>query len=164
MSATEPKKTVLFSIRPVYVEKILAGQKTVELRRRFPEAGMSGCTALIYSTSPVKAVVGSAQIRDVLRLPLSVLWNDHGGAACIAKDDFREYFSGQGHGFAIILTGAKTLKSQLTASDLEAEFGIVPPQSYRYLTEECVALLNDGGLQASSRHKHRNSARRPAAR
>jgi predicted transcriptional regulator len=164
MSASNAKRTVLFSIRPFYANKILAGQKTVELRRRFPEVGMSGSTAMIYCTSPVKAIVGWARIRDVHKLPLSMLWKSHGGAACIAKDDFSEYFSGQDHGFAIILTGAKTLKGHLSASDLEAEFGIVPPQSYRYLTEECVALLNDGRLQASRRHKHSHSAGRPAAR
>lgn len=163
MSGSNAKRTVLFSIRPFYVDKILAGQKTVELRRRFPELGMSGSTAMIYCTSPVKAIVGSAQIRDVIKLPLSRLWKSYGGAACIAKDDFNEYFSGQDQGFAIILTDAKTLKGRLTARDLESEFGIVPPQSYRYLTEECVALLNDVRLQASSRHKHSHSAGGPAA-
>jgi predicted transcriptional regulator len=164
MGAVSAKRTVLFSIRPFYVDKILAGQKTVELRRRFPEAGMSGSTAMIYCTSPVKAIVGSAEIREVHKLRLSQLWSSHGGAACIAKDDFNEYFSGQQHGFAIILTGAQPLKSRLTARDLEAEFGIVPPQSYRYLTAECVALLNDGRLQASSRHKHSYSVGGPATR
>ena len=144
MSGFTAKRTVLFSIRPFYADKILAGQKTVELRRRFPELGMSGSTAIIYCTSPVKAIVGSARIRDVVKLPLSTLWKSHGGAACIAKADFYQYFSGQDHGFAIILTGPQTLKDRLTARDMESEFGIVPPQSYRYLTEECVALLNDG--------------------
>jgi predicted transcriptional regulator len=164
MSASNAKRTVLFSIRPFYADKILAGQKTVELRRRFPEVGMSGSTAMIYCTSPVKAIVGSFRIRDVRKLSLSTLWRSHGGAACIAKDDFNEYFSGQDHGFAIILSGAKALNGRLSASDLEAEFGIVPPQSYRYLTEECVALLNDGRLQASSRHKHSHSVGGPATR
>jgi predicted transcriptional regulator len=164
MSAARSKRTVLFSIRPFYANKILAGQKTVELRRRFPEVGMSGSTAMIYCTSPVKAIVGSAQITEVQKLPLSMLWKSHGDAACIAKDDFKEYFSGQDHGFAIILTGAKTLTGRLSAHDLEVDFGIVPPQSYRYLTEECVALLNDGRVQTSSRHQHSHRAGRSAAR
>jgi hypothetical protein len=43
-----------------------------------------------------------------------MLWKSHGDAACIAKDDFKEYFSGQDHGFAIILTGAKTLTGRPT--------------------------------------------------
>jgi predicted transcriptional regulator len=164
MNAGKSKRTVLFSIRPFYVDKILAGQKTVELRRRFPEVGMSGSTAMIYSTSPVQAVVGSAEIQSVQKLRLSVLWKSHGSAACIAKDDFNEYFSGQDHGFAIMLTSPKSLKSCFTVSDLETEFGIIPPQSYRYLSDECVALLKDGRLQAPRRYKHRHSARRSAAR
>ena len=164
MKTAACNRPVLFSIRPFYADKILAGQKTVELRRRFPEAGMSGSIAMIYCTSPVKAVVGSAQIKGVQRLSLAKLWSSHGRAACIAKDDFNEYFAGQDHGFAIILDGAKPLKSSLSASDLEAEFGIIPPQSYRYLTEACVARLSDGRLQIISRHKHRHRAGRPAAR
>jgi hypothetical protein len=62
MSAASSKRTVLFSIRPFYANKILAGQKTVELRRRFPEVGMPGSTAMIYCTNPVRAIVGSAQM------------------------------------------------------------------------------------------------------
>jgi predicted transcriptional regulator len=161
-TATKPK-TVLFSIKPVYADKILEGLKTVELRRRFPEAGMAGSTAVIYCTSPVQAIVGLAQIKNVHKLPLARLWRAHGREACIAKDDFNEYFSGQAHGFAIILAGAKTFKSRLTVNDLAAHYGIVPPQSYRYLAEELVALLHDGRLQTSGRHKHSDRAGGPPA-
>jgi predicted transcriptional regulator len=54
----EFKRDVLVSIRPFYASKILTGHKTVELRRKFPEVGAVGATALIYSSSPVSAVVG----------------------------------------------------------------------------------------------------------
>ena len=64
----------------------------------------------------------------------------HGEAACIAKNDFDGYFAGQEHGFAIILNSAKQLKQQLTASDLETEFEILPPQSYRFVAEEQIRL------------------------
>jgi predicted transcriptional regulator len=164
MSTATERRPVLFSIKPAYAKWIIEGLKTVELRRRFPEVGLAGSTAIIYCTSPVSAIIGSAQIEGVQKLPLSRLWRSHGRAACIARDDFDEYFSGQAHGFAIILAGAKTLKSRLTASDLEARYGIVPPQSYRYLAKEWVALLNDGRLQTSSRHKHSDSAGGPPAR
>jgi predicted transcriptional regulator len=164
MNATKAKRDILFSIRPFYADKILEGQKTVELRRKFPEFGTTGSTALIYATSPVSAVVGTAIIRSVIKLSLSKLWKAHGPSACIAKVDFDGYFAGQDYGFAIMLDSAKQLKSQLTASDLEIEFGIVPPQSYRYLDEERVALLNDGRLQTVDRYKRSDSAGRPPAR
>jgi predicted transcriptional regulator len=164
MNATKAKRDVLFSIHPFYADKILDGQKTVELRRKFPEFGTSGSTALIYATSPVRAVVGTARIKTVFRLSLSKLWKAHGAAACIARGDFDGYFAGQDYGFAIMLDSAKQLKSQLAASVLEVEFGIVPPQSYRYLDEERVALLTDGRLQTIGRYKRSDSAGRPPAR
>jgi predicted transcriptional regulator len=164
MNATKAKRDILFSIRPFYANKILEGQKTIELRRKFPEFGTTGSTALIYSTSPVSAIVGTARIESVFKLSLPKLWKSHGAAACIVKADFDAYFAGQHYGFAIMFGSVKQLKSQLTASDLETEFGIVPPQSYRYLDEERVALLNDGRLQTINRYKRSDSAGGPPAR
>ena len=48
--------------------------------------------------------------------------------------DLSDYFSGTKFGFAILLGAVKTMRNHLTASELEAQFGIVPPQSYRYVT------------------------------
>lgn len=161
MDATSDfRRDVLVSIRPFYASKILDGQKTVELRRKFPEIGAMGAMALIYSSSPVSAIVGCARIKDVLKLPVSRIWKEHGVAACISKDDFDTYFAGLKCGFAIILERVKLLKRQLNAIDLEDEFGIVAPQSYRYVTGECAALLTDGRFQTTHRHKRRDWARR----
>src|SRR4051794_24253636 len=134
------RRDVLVSIRPFYASRILDGRKTVELRRRFPEVGTIGATAIIYSSSPVRAIVGCARIKHVLKLPISRLWKEHGADACISKNEFDAYFTGLEYGFAILLESVKSLKQRLTATDLEDEFGIVPPQSYRYLSGECVAL------------------------
>ena len=60
-----PSRDVLFSIRPAHAEKILTGNKTVELRRRFASAVTPGTLALIYSTSPTSALTGSAKIKAV---------------------------------------------------------------------------------------------------
>src|SRR3979411_1496989 len=38
----------------ILASKILDGRKTVELRKRFPEVGTIGATALIYSSSPLE--------------------------------------------------------------------------------------------------------------
>ena len=159
----ESRRDVLVSIRPFYASKILDGRKTVELRRKFPEVSAIGAMALIYSSSPVSAVVGRARIKHVLKLPVSKIWKEHGAAACISKDEFDAYFAGLSCGFAIFLESVHPLKEQFKAIDLEAQFGIVPPQSYRYVTDKCVALLSDEQLQTSHRHKRRHRARRRSA-
>jgi predicted transcriptional regulator len=164
MSATRAERDILFSIRPFYADKILEGHKTVELRRKFPEHGLAGSTALIYATSPVSAIVGTSKILNVFKMALPKLWKAHGPDACVTKCDFDTYFAGQDYGFAIMLGSAEQLKKQLSASDLELEFGIVPPQSFRYITEQRNALLNDGRLQTTGRHKRSDSAGRSPAR
>lgn len=152
------KRDIIVSIRPMYAAKILNGHKTVELRRKFPEAAAIGTTALIYSTSPVQAIVGYARIKDVLRLPVSQIWQEHGAAACIERQDFDAYFGGLEYGFAILLDGVKALERPLKALELRNDFGVVPPQSFRYLDEEHTSLLSDERLQTPYRHQHRHRA------
>jgi len=45
-----------------YSDKILEGRKTVELRHRFPVSISKGTAAYIYSTSPVRALVGKFKL------------------------------------------------------------------------------------------------------
>jgi predicted transcriptional regulator len=160
----EIKRDVLVSIRPHYASKIIDGEKTVELRRKFPEIGTTGVTVLIYSSSPVRAIVGYARIKHVLKLPVSKIWKEHGAAACISKGEFDTYFSGLREGFVIIFEGVQPLKEQFKAVDLQTQFGIVPPQSYRYVSDDCVALLSDEQFQTPDRHKRGYRARGLSAR
>src|SRR5687768_13507737 len=111
-------RDVLVSIHPDYALKILRGEKTVELRRRFPEVGAAGGMVLIYSTSPVCAVVGFARIKHVVKLPLAKIWKEYGAAASISKTDFCNYFSGVKEGFAILFGDVSSLKNHVKASDL----------------------------------------------
>jgi predicted transcriptional regulator len=163
MTASEPRQDFLVSIRPQYVAKILDGQKTVELRRRFPEPVSVGTKVYIYSTSPVRAVVGCAKIKEVQRLTVADIWKEYSDAACISRREFYDYFSGTKFGFAILLGAVKAMRTHLTASELEAQFGIVPPQSYRYVTQCFNSLLDDGPFQITHRHSHSNRAGRPKA-
>ena len=152
------KRDVLVSIRPYYAEKIIGGQKTVELRRRFPEEAATGGLALIYSSSPVRAIIGYARIKDVRRLPVEQIWQEHGADACISRDDFDRYFDGLGYGFAILLAEVRKLTKQVGASDLQERFGFVAAQSFRYVGEEYHSLLKDERVQTSRRHERRHSA------
>src|SRR6476620_2030419 len=113
--ANELRQDFLVSIRPQYVAKILDGQKTVELRRRFPESVNVGTRAYIYSTSPVRAVVGCADINEVQRLTVSAIWKEYADAACISRREFCDYFSGTKFGFAILLGAVTAMRTHLTA-------------------------------------------------
>ena len=63
------QRDVVLSIQPQYSDKILAGTEAIEFRRRFPVFAVSGIIAYIYSTFPVRAMVGVAEIKEALKMP-----------------------------------------------------------------------------------------------
>jgi predicted transcriptional regulator/DNA-binding Xre family transcriptional regulator len=143
-----PSRDVLFSIRPVHAERILKGRKTVELRRRFPNAVTPGTLALIYSTSPTSALIGSARIKAVQCTDLSTLWKTHRKAACLDKSDFEAYFTGLERGYAIILDSPRPLERPVGLMELRKRFGFEPPQSYQYASPRIRGLIENERPQA----------------
>ena len=138
-----PSRDVLFSIRPVHAEKILTGSKTVELRRRFASAVTPGTLALIYSTSPTSALIGSAKIKAVHCTDLPTLWKTHRKAVCLDKSDFEAYFAGLERGYAIILDSPRPLERPVGLMELRKRFGFEPPQSYQYASPHIRGLVEN---------------------
>ncbi|HEY5305207.1 MAG TPA: helix-turn-helix domain-containing protein [Pseudolabrys sp.] len=143
-ASPEPKRDVVLSIHPVHSDRIFDGSKTIELRRRFPVSAAHGTLAYIYSTSPVRAMVGRAQIDDVIKLPLKSLWKTYGKMAQISRNDFDDYFSGVSDGFALKIAKAKPFRRPLDLEELRKRFGFEPPQSFLYATPSLrTALQNE---------------------
>jgi predicted transcriptional regulator len=147
-----PRKDVVFSIRPIHAERILAGSKTVELRRRFSDSVGAGSFAFIYTTSPTSALTGLAEIRGVQQLPVKDLWHRYGEAACLSKLDFDEYFSGLRAGYAIVLSGAKPLSRVIDLEELRMRYDFEPPQSYQYAPARLRQLIANERPQTPHRH------------
>ena len=139
----KPLRDVVLSVKPIYSEKIFAGHKTVELRRRFPVSAPSGALAYIYSTSPVKAMVGTVSIRDVLKLPVEQIWSEFESAAFIERPHFDKYFEGVDHGFALVFDNARTFSRPLPLNELREKFGFEPPQSFLYAKRHLRKALQD---------------------
>jgi predicted transcriptional regulator/DNA-binding XRE family transcriptional regulator len=149
---TESRRDFVLSIKPEYSKKILIGTKTVELRRRFPLMKNKGSVAYIYSTSPVRALVGAAEICDVERLPLPMLWRRHGASASIDKADFESYFTGLDEGYALFMTKPRSFLRPLDLSELKERFGFQAPQSYLYAKPNLVRALQHEPSDLSDRH------------
>jgi predicted transcriptional regulator/DNA-binding XRE family transcriptional regulator len=126
------QRDVVLSIRPQYSEKIIEGRKTVELRRRFPVSAPKGTIAYIYSTSPVRAMVGVAEIRDVLKLSIAEIWRRFKEEAFINRSDFDRYFEGMKYGFVLRFEGVRAFSEPMPLATLRERFGFEPPQSFLY--------------------------------
>lgn len=139
-----PRRDVVLSIHPVYSDRIFEGSKTIELRRRFPVTASNGTTAYIYSTSPVRAMVGRAKIDDVVKMPVKQLWRSYSEMAQITRRDFDSYFSGTSEGFALKIANAKPFTRPLDLTELRKRFGFKPPQSFLYAPSSLrTALQNE---------------------
>ena len=135
-------KNVIISIKPEYALKIISGEKTVELRRKFPIDDIEGGIALIYASSPIQEIIGYAIIARVKRLSISQLWKTCGKRACVTKEFFYSYFEGLEHGFALEMSEPVRLSIPLDIRRMEEEFLVSAPQSFRYAPDkvlDCVA-------------------------
>ena len=139
-----PLRDIVFSIKPEYSRKIMTGKKTIELRRRFPMSVPTGTTALIYETSPTRALSGIAEIGKVhIRSPQEI-WKSFKDQACIARKDFDAYFDGADRAFAIEFRYGRRLPRPLELSELRDRFSFEPPQSFLYATPKMrEALLHE---------------------
>jgi predicted transcriptional regulator len=130
----------IISIHPSYADAILAGEKTIELRRRVPNLS-AGTRLWIYATRPTAAVIGVATIRNVARAHPTTLWKRHRNGTGVDHASFRAYFNGAQQGVAIVLAAARRV-GPITIEQLRSiRHGFHPPQVLTVLSEgEAKAL------------------------
>jgi len=135
------KQDILISLASRYAEKIFAGEKQVELRRRVMHV-VPGATVWIYVKLPVGSIVGRAIVEAVHASSPASLWRRFGLVSGLSKEEFFEYFKGVTQGFALVLEGATRLRRSLSLDSLRriAE-GFNPPQFFLRLTVEHPLFL-----------------------
>lgn len=138
-----PRKDVIFSIKPVYSDRILEGSKQVELRRRFPKRVPRGTHAIIYSTTPVRAMVGMAEIYGVDSGSPSGIWKEYSSVAGIPRVDYDSYFAGTDTAFAVKLKDPVRFRDPIPLAELRARFKFEPPQSFVYAPSGFRKVLCD---------------------
>ena len=77
IEALDQDRMIVLSLKPRFAEAILAGTKTVELRRTTPRIEVP-TRALLYATTPVRALLGTCIITEVRTADLTALWRSTG--------------------------------------------------------------------------------------
>jgi predicted transcriptional regulator len=132
-------RALFISVRPRFAELLLNGQKTVELRRVQP-AVASGSLVLLYASSPVCALVGTASIGNIQVSAHDDIWCRHGARTGISRDEYDDYFEGADTAVAIILTSVLPLPRAVPLRELrQGRKWFRPPQSFRYLDRHQIA-------------------------
>ena len=137
-SASPSGSSILLSIKPMFANLIIDGRKRVELRRAIPSQPIS--TIVIYSSSPVQAIVALATVREIVEASPSKLWaisRDNGGG--LTKAALMAYFESKKVGYALMLDNVRVFANPVTPTKFFKKFSA--PQSFRYLTPKDMQKL-----------------------
>lgn len=134
-------RIVLMSIQPLFAERILAGEKSVELRRTRPNL-RRGDRILIYVTSPIMELRGLAAVASVVGRPTRQLWAEVKRDAGMTENEFSDYFRGAELGYGIYLDSITSVSTPLSLKELRLRWGrFHPPQTYKYLSTTEIEQL-----------------------
>jgi predicted transcriptional regulator len=128
----EPNERVmLLSIRKPYSQLIMIGRKTFELRKRLPRVKCK--YALIYETSPTKAIIGVFEISSILFRKVDEIWEMTKGKACISEVDFRNYYKNKDYGVAFQIQRVIPLDKKIKLSEIGVDY---TPQDFAYVDKK----------------------------
>ncbi len=118
---------IILSIKPRYAEKIFSGEKKFEYRKRIPSVIKE---VLVYSSSPVKKVIGKFYVKSIMEDTPFVIWENTKQWSGISHNEYNVYFGNRERGYAIEILRTTTFKKVQELSF----YGVkIPPQSYMYL-------------------------------
>lgn len=140
---TENTKDILLSIKPYWVEKMLTGDKTVELKKVFSKEPVN--RIFIYVSAHVQKVCGYMVNPKIERMPVDELWEKTKDLSCVPSEWFFPYFSkssvGVGIFFDRICKLPKPVKLNKLALAAGKSYYARAPQNFYYLNNSAVEYL-----------------------
>lgn len=114
----------IISIKPQYVDEILAGRKRFEYRKRVFARPVE--KVYIYASSPVSKVVGEFEIANVIEGHPEEIWEKTKQYSGIRKTHYDRYFEGRKIAYAIEI-------KNMVKYEKNVKLPIRAPQSYCYV-------------------------------
>lgn len=142
-------RALLLSVRPRFAQALLDGTKTAEIRRRFPDVP-ADTTVVIYSSSPVKAVLGTMRVESLIRSTAAKIWRDYSEEIGIGESELAEYLIGASECSVLKLAEPRRWANAVTLHELRRLAHLQPAQSFRYLSSREVAKLTALGANAET--------------
>lgn len=124
----EVMSTILMSIKPEYVEKLFNGTKKYEYRKKRCKKNID--KIIVYSSNPVKKVVGELEIEDILEDSKEVIWEKTKLHSGIVKEKYDSYFKKEDTAVAYKIKSYKLYDTKKELSDFNIK---ASPQSYVYI-------------------------------
>ena len=128
---------LLISIKNEFVKKILAYEKLYEFRKSIFKEDVD--KIFIYSTYPVKKIVGYFEVNEIICESPQELWNSFSEVSGISKKDFFKYYANSNEGFAIKIDNLHIFEEYIDMSQYD---DFRAPQSFCYVeNNKCLREL-----------------------
>lgn len=123
----------LISIRPEYVDRILSGAKSIEIRSR--TVGLLPGTRLwIYSTLPRGRIEAVVRVNLIEVGPPTSIWDRYRNEIGVSRSTFRSYVNGSTRISAILLAQPQRLEPSLSLQSIRSQLpSFRPPQFLKRL-------------------------------
>lgn len=126
---------IILSIKPNIVDKILTGQKFIEIRCRKMNIDV-GTKIWIYSTSPAMEIVGYTYAKEIKYIHRDELWYNYYHGIAISFDEYIIYTKNKSYVTAIFIDKPISLSNTIKLSNLRKHFNsFQPPQFYHKIYE-----------------------------
>lgn len=125
---------IIMSIKPCYVQKILSGEKTVELRSRKLNV-QNGARMWIYSTLPKGCVEVVSTIQSIEYNHPDIIWAQYAKELSITYEEFQKYVHDNEAVSAIRLSNVTKVNNPLTLDFIRSCIQkFHPPQFFSHLS------------------------------
>lgn len=120
-------ETIILSIHPRHVDKILTGEKLYEYRKRIPKGIRF---IVVYATHPIRKILALIEVDTILCGEPSNIWQITSEFAGISKEFFLKYFENKEISYAIKFKNVFKVEPALPIDILGYSNG---PQAFVYL-------------------------------
>lgn len=127
-------ETIILSIHPRHIDKILSGEKLYEFRKRIP---LEIRYIVVYATAPIKKIVAFIEIDKIIKDSPEIVWKKTKKHAGISEDYFLRYFKDKQVAYAVKVKRVTKLKNPVLLIRLNYNYA---PQSYVYINKSVEEL------------------------
>ena len=130
------RKMLLMSIKPAYIQQIINGAKTIELRKKRPRV-TKGDLIVFYASSPQKAIRAAATVKCIIEGTPEEIWESSWEQFGINRHVYNDYFAESKRAYGIVLDTVWVYAKPIGIEEMRNLFdNFMPPQSFRYLSKE----------------------------
>jgi predicted transcriptional regulator len=129
------KGDIVISVRQKFVERIVAGKKAAELRRRAPRI-QPGCRVWIYTKAPEAVISICVTVDRIVTGSPQDIWQSYRSDLGVSLDEFEDYFGETETGCAIFFKQVEDVSPGVALSEIRSKSkGFHPPQFFKRLEE-----------------------------